>query len=411
MTVPPIGTGPPTSVIGEGADGSIPPAGAHWAGTGASSLTDSEAAGRDAASAAVAGRDAALVVVFASDDHDLEALVEGIRPCIGSAPLVGCSTAGEIWTGQAGSNGTVVFALGGDGISVSTAVAPRASADLRAAGANAAAAALAGQSGAHQVLMLLTDGLAGDQNEVVRGAYSAAGASIPLVGGCAGDDLRMTRTRQICDDTVFEDAVVAVSIASDAPLGIGVGHGWVKVGEPLVVTSSSGTRVAKLNDRPALDVYLEHLNPPDLAHTDGVAFTHFAQTHPLGLDRRTGVSIRFVAGADFATRELICIAQVPEDGLAYLMEGDAASVLDASDEAGREALAGLGGRPPVALLAFDCIARRGVLGDEGIAGEACRLAALAPEAAVAGFYTYGEFARTQGMTGFHNQTLVVLALA
>jgi hypothetical protein len=31
-------------------------------------------------------------------------------------------------------------------------------------------------------------------------------------------------------------------------------------------------------------------------------------------------------------------------------------------------------------------------------------------APVAGFYTYGEIARTSGITGFHNQTLVVLAL-
>lgn len=31
-------------------------------------------------------------------------------------------------------------------------------------------------------------------------------------------------------------------------------------------------------------------------------------------------------------------------------------------------------------------------------------------APVAGFYTYGEIARTSGTSGFHNQTLVVLAV-
>jgi hypothetical protein len=30
---------------------------------------------------------------------------------------------------------------------------------------------------------------------------------------------------------------------------------------------------------------------------------------------------------------------------------------------------------------------------------------------VAGFYTYGEIARTHGMSGFHNQTLVVLSIS
>jgi hypothetical protein len=52
-----------------------------------------------------------------------------------------------------------------------------------------------------------------------------------------------------------------------------------------------------------------------------------------------------------------------------------------------------------------------VLGDQGIKAEIDRVAAFANGAPVAGFYTYGEIARTQGMSGFHNQTLVVLAVA
>jgi hypothetical protein len=63
------------------------------------------------------------------------------------------------------------------------------------------------------------------------------------------------------------------------------------------------------------------------------------------------------------------------------------------------------------MLAFDCIARRGVLEDKGIKAEIDRLAAIAAGAPVAGFYTYGEIARTRGMRGFHNQTLVVLSIA
>ena len=40
-----------------------------------------------------------------------------------------------------------------------------------------------------------------------------------------------------------------------------------------------------------------------------------------------------------------------------------------------------------------------------------RVAAQAGGAPVAGFHTYGEIARTRGISGLHNQTLVVLALA
>jgi hypothetical protein len=79
----------------------------------------------------------------------------------------------------------------------------------------------------HRTLLLLTDGLAGDQQDIVRGAYDVAGSTVPLVG---------------------------VAIGSDAPLGIGVQHGWRRVGDPVLVTRSMGNRVHSIDDRPALDV-------------------------------------------------------------------------------------------------------------------------------------------------------------
>ncbi len=76
-----------------------------------------------------------------------------------------------------------------------------------------------------------------------------------------------------------------------------------------------------------------------------------------------------------------------------------------------DALASLNGLPPMGLIAFDCVARRGVLGNQGIRSEIQRVARQAGGAPVAGFYTYGEIARTRGTGGFHNQTLVVLAVS
>jgi hypothetical protein len=119
--------------------------------------------------------------------------------------------------------------------------------------------------------------------------------------------------------------------------------------------------------------------------------------------------VRFVAGADFDERSLLCVAHVPQGAMAWSMTGDLDSVMDATDEACRQAVAGLGGAP-VGLLAFDCIARRGVLGEQGLPVEVERIGAHAGGAPVAGFYTYGEIARTSGTGGFHNQTLVVLAV-
>jgi len=383
----------------------------RWFAIGQADRSDANP-GALAADRAMAGDDTKLLVVFCSAAQNLAAVVGEIRGRAGDVPLIGCSTAGEIATGGPSEASVVVAAFGGDGFSVATALAEGASKDLRGAGAAVAACLAEVEDRPHRVLLLLTDGLAGDQQEIVRGAYGVLGAGVPLVGGCAGDDLRMTETFQVYGDRVMTDAVVAAGIASDAPLGIGVRHGWRRVGEPMLVTSSQGNRVHTLDNEPALDVYLRRLDRADLTSSSAEDLARIALTHPLGLGRRAGEEqVRFIGGGDFAERSLTCIAEVPQGALVWLMEGDDASVLDATDAACRDSLVALDGRPAVGVLVFDCIARRGVLGQEGIKAEIDRVAASAGGAPVAGFYTYGEIARTRGMSGFHNQTLVVLSIS
>lgn len=383
----------------------------RWVGVGRSTEGSAREAGRSAAREAIVGVDPKLVVVFCSDAYDLEDLIAGINEVSGGTPLIGCSTAGEIAGSGPADASVVVTALGGPGFTVSTSVATGASADLRAAGARVASAISEVEDSDHKILMLLSDGLAGDQQDVVRGTYRVLGAAVPLVGGCAGDDLKMEATAQLYGDRVLTDAIVAAAIGSTGPIGIGVRHGWRQVGDPMLVTSSGSSRVFTLDDQPALDVYLDRLDAPEEARRDAAAFTRFAMTHPFGLTRRSEeAQIRFIAEANFEDRSIGCIAEVPQGGMVWLMEGDERSVLEATDAACNDALGALGESPPLGMFAFDCIARRGVLGDSGIKGEVDRIASHAMGAPVAGFYTYGEIARTSGMSGFHNQTLVVLAV-
>jgi hypothetical protein len=383
---------------------------ARWFGVGSAEGIE-QGAGARAADEALLHEDPRLLVVFCSPSHDLPALLHEIRARSGDVPLIGCTTAGEIATAGPSDASVVVSALGGDGFAVETAAATDASRDLRAAGAGVAQCLPARADLPHKVLLLLSDGLAGDQQEIVRGAYGVLGAGVPLVGGCAGDDLKMTRTFQLHNDRVLTDSLVAAGIASDAPLGIGVRHGWRRVGEPMLVTGSAGNHVYTLDDRPALDVYLEHLRADDREVSGQEGLARLALTHPLGLSRPNGEDqVRFIGGGDFEERSLSCIAEVPQGALVWIMEGDAQSVLEATDAAGGDALTALDGRPPLGMIVFDCIARRGVLGDEGICAEINRLATISSGAPVAGFYTYGEIARTRGLRGFHNQTLVVLSI-
>ncbi|KGM13232.1 hypothetical protein N869_15465 [Cellulomonas bogoriensis 69B4 = DSM 16987] len=378
-------------------------------GVAAADGSDSAEAARRAVTEATAGRDATLVMLFVGPDLDVGAAAGAARATLPEhTRLVGCTTAGELTHEAAGSLGLVAVALGGEGLTVTTSVGMIAD-GARAAG-QVAASALDDVDAPHRALLMLVDGTAGGRSEMVRGAYGATGASVPLVGGCAADGFVMRTTYQIIDDKVVTGAVVGIALGSPAPISVGVGHGWTRLGEPVVVTESDGQRIHKLNDQPALDYYLTAVGVP----TEGPElFARLQATglnHPLGLTRPGGEEIRAVLAIDPEERSLVC-GDVPQGTLVSMMAGDVGTILDGTRSAARAAVDGLGGATPIGLLAFDCAARRAVLGEAALADERGALADVAPGVPVGGFYTAGEIARTKGSRGVHNATLVLLALA
>ena len=105
----------------------------------------------------------------------------------------------------------------------------------------------------------------------------------------------------------------------------------------------------------------------------------------------------------------------PAAGTRWLSVGrsSGADARRAGAEAADAALAAIGaldGHEPIGIMAFDCIGRRGVLGEYGTREEVARITGTAPGAPVAGFYSYGEIARTRGVNAVHSQTLAVLAV-
>ncbi|ONI75332.1 hypothetical protein ALI144C_39460 [Actinosynnema sp. ALI-1.44] len=373
----------------------------------------SRAAAAQAARAALTGVGPKLLIVWFAISHDPTEVLAGVRDAVPDVPLIGCSTHGEIAPGGPSDGTVVVTAIGGPGIEVTTAVAEAVSGRQREAGAEIAQCALRARADLpHRVLLMLTDGRIRDQEAILRGIYGVVGASVPLIGGAAGDGWQMEHTLVIGDDRVLVDAVVGVTIASVSPVAVAVGHGWRKTGDPMIVTGAGNGRVYTLDDRPAMDVYLDRLGAPREAYVDRDAFRDFALSRPLGVQRRSGAEARNMATEiDIEGRSIGCGTAIDHGGLAWAMTGDVDSILAATDAVCENVLAGLGGREPVGLLAFSCSALRAVLGDEGITWENERIAKWARNTPFSGFYTYGEIARVRGIDGFHNQTLAVLAIS
>lgn len=383
-----------------------------WTGVGSSTADDAFSAGVAAAEAAARGADAALFVAFVGHERDHEATLAGIASVAGrDASIIGCTTCGEIAAGGPADGSVVVMALGGSGVSVASRSADVVSGDLRTAGEQVADALWDVPDRGHTVLLLLSDGLAGDQQDVVRGAYATAGATIPIVGGCAADGMAMQRT------TVFQatrqggrignDQVVAAAISSTSPIGVGVGSGWDSSETTATVSRAFGTVMHEIDGEPALDAYLSLLDASAMLERDASELQEFVMAHPIEIVREDNEEVRFVLSVDPEQRTVTTISAVPQGSTIRTMSGTAGSLLAAADSACSQALEQLDG-PPVGVLAFDCVARRGIIGDDGLREEVRRIEDRVG-APVAGFFTYGEFARVSGASGLHNQSLVTLA--
>ncbi|EWM11383.1 FIST signal transduction protein [Kutzneria sp. 744] len=393
------------------------PDGRRWMGVGQSSTTEPRTAAAQAARSALsrsdsAGTDPKLLIVFSAITYDPALVRAGVRDVVGrDVPVIGCTTRGEICNGGANDGTVVVAAIGGPGFAVTTAAAEDVRGRQREAGVELGQSVTEIPGLPHRVLVLLTDGLVREQEQIVRGCYSVLGASVPLFGGSGADGWRMKQAYLLCGDRVLTNAVVAATIHSEAPLSVGVRHGFRTVGEPMIVTGSQDGRIQTVDDRPALDVYLERLGAPPEAYRDKEALMRFALPRPLGLQRRNGVDARNVSTQiDLEGRSLGGGGNFDHGGLVWAMTGDEQSILAATDAACQEALAGLGGREPVGLLTISCAAIRAILDDDALRRDNARLAKWAEQAPFAGFYAYGEIARARGIHGFHNQTLTVLAL-
>jgi hypothetical protein len=229
---------------------------------------------------------------------------------------------------------------------------------------------------------------------------------VPLVGGFSGDEPGHRRTYQFHDETVFSDAVIGIALGSDAPIGIGLGHGWKRRDAPMIVTKSSADRIYEIDDEPALDVLLRRTGAADA----GELFTGTSML-AIGLSRRSGEDLRVLHAADEDDRSVRGLADVPQGALCWVMDGDPGALIAGAADSCAEALEGLGGRAPLGVLAFDCAGRRSKLGLDGMQQEMAAMRDVLGGTPYAGFYTTAEIARVRGALGTHHLTLVTLALA
>jgi len=388
-------------------------------GLGTSENPDAFLAGRQAARGACqkAKEDFLdLLMVFASAKFEQQDLLRGIKSICQGATIVGCSTAGEITTAGPAKASVAVMGFKSDALRFSAGLGCGLSQDARGAGQKCAQEAIRAKLYKRHVFIMLPDGLSGNGADAIRGAQEVLGTSFPIVGGSAGDDYLFQKTYQYYQDKVFSDAVVGILFGGEISVGIGSRHGWHAIGKGHEVTKGRGNIIERLYGREALEIYRDYFGE-EAQKLKEFSWAKIGTIYPLGMSipDEEEYLIRY---AFKATPEgsLVCAAEVPQGSQVRLMIADKEGVLNAAREAAARAREDLKDAKILAIIIFDSIARKRILGrraKEEIEVIKKTLGAAAP---VIGFYSYGQQAplraqRYIGKSYFHNETVVVLCLA
>lgn len=354
------------------------------------------------------GAEPALVLVFASTRYELQPLLDAVREVTGDTPLAGATSSGSFHDGvlTGPGEGVAVLVMTEGRYRFGVASVTGVGADSEDAGRRLARAArdeVQAQEGRHSALLLLADGLGADLQLLLSGIYRVTGARVPVVGGAASDDRQLTRTFVFHDGQVVADGAVAVWIESDHPLHVVARHGWHAVTLPMLITRVDGMVVHEIGGRPAVEVYREHAEAGRAA--DNGLPERYHSAHAFGLIEADGSQLirGCMEGPDGLLRTF---APLPAYGAVEVVSCTPDDLLDATEEVVAEALSD---QDADLLLTFSCVARLDILG-ERTSEEVSRLQAAAGQVRTFGYYTYGEFARTSSVAGFHNATIAAIAL-
>jgi hypothetical protein len=349
-------------------------------------------------------------IVFASAQHDYRALLESIAEQCGSETIVGSSSAGEFDESSRGEGYVCALALRSPRIRCAIGVGRDISRDAEAAARSVAN----GFKGIHRPslpyrsALVMTDALAGHADALVEELTMATRGNYRFFGGGAGDDGRFQRTHVFAGTEAISDAVVALEIQTEQPLGIGVSHGWTPASTGLRVTEAHGAKLVSLNGAPAIEAMMRHADDTGqkLDRNDPMSF--FLH-NILGVKADSQYRLRVPLGVG-EDGSITCAAEIPTGSIVHVMKTTNASAVQAAEQATRAALESLGGRRPAAALVFDCVATRLRLG-VGFDDELKACAELLKPARFVGCNTYGQIARAEGQfSGFHNCTAVVCVI-
>lgn len=330
-----------------------------------------------------------------------------LRQMYPNARVIGCSTAGEIAGTHVLDDSIVATA-----VSLETTRVESVETVLDGPASSHAAGRALGQRLAADELVhvfVLSDGLAVNGSDLVKGLASALPAHVGVTGGLAADGDRFEHSWVCLDGEPAEHRVVAMGLyGKRLKVGCGSLGGWDPFGPERRVTRSKGNVLYTLDGQSALKLYKEYLGE----HAAGLPSSGLLFPLAVGEAGAPPV-VRTILAVNEDDQSLTFAGDVPEGSVARLMRANFDRLIDGATGAAQTSHQGLGAVPAQLAILISCVGRKLVLKQriedevEGVRQ------VLGPQAMLTGFYSYGEISpfTPSARCELHNQTMTITTFA
>lgn len=255
------------------------------------------------------------------------------------------------------------------------------------------------------------DGLTSQISNFLAEMYNNLGNSVRYLGGGAGSLSLKQKPCIFTREGCFQDA--AVILFSPLESQLGVQHGWQRLKGPFPATQTHDNTITELNWRNAFEVYKEVVEADSQQQITSENFFDIAKGYPFGIFKEGQEDIVRDPIVVNDANELVCVGEVPENALLYILKGDKHSLVASARQAATEAQQGVHDKLHD-FLVVDCISRVLFLGDqfsEELSALREKFCAIETALSVEGILTLGEISSYgEGFLEFFNKTIVVGAL-
>ncbi len=242
-------------------------------------------------------------------------------------------------------------------------------------------------------------------DKLIQAIKGVLGEEVNLFGAMAGDDMIFEGSRVFTLDQHTDHGMVVLILDGSKITIQGMAiSGWKPYGIYRIITKSEGNLIYTIDDKPALEMYLQYLGHEITSEEDKWNFFNTIGIHyPIQIEREGREPMMCnPIGHDQEKDALVCEANVPEGAkfrFSFPPEFDIAETIVEKALEMKKRTA----EKAEALLIFSCVGRLSALGP--MAQDENEGLAEVWEAPMAGFYSYGEFGNGEnGKLEYHSTT-------